>query len=480
MRSRLAYLAGAFLIAACLVARDRPPEVPPPAPLKLPIPAVTQLPNGLRVVVVERRSLPILTLRLLVQSGAESDPPELPGTAQLTAQVLSQGTPRRSARAISDAVDFMGAQLSSAATWDQSYAELTVLSHQAEPAFELLAEIVRTPAFPAEEVERKQQQTISALELLRDDPSYMADTIFHVLVFQGTPYGHPLDGTVESVRRISRNALQDFHRRHYVPDNSVLAVVGDTNPREALALAEKFLGTWKGGTAPQAPRGAMGPGTSRGRLLVVDKPDAVQTEIRAGYAVAKRDSPEYPALTVANQVLGGPAVNRLYRELRSRQGLAYGALSELDFQRATGSWVAKTSTRTAQTVRSLRGVLEEMDRLRKDPVSTQELGMAKNYLVGHMALEFETSDDVAAQTLELIEHRLPLSYWNDIPGKVYAIEASDVSAVARRYLAHDRRTVVLVGDASRFSKELRKIGTFETIALKDLDLAAPALARPHP
>lgn len=476
--SRGAFLAGALLITACVLARDHPPEAPPPTPLKLLTPSVAELSNGLRVVVVERRALPILTLRLLVQAGAESDPPDLPGTAQLTAQVLSQGTSRRSALEISEAVDSMGAQLSTGAGWDQSYAEITALSHQSDQAFELLAEVSRNPAFPPEEVERKQQQTISALQLLRDDPAYMADTVFHVLVFQGTPYGHPLDGTVETVRKLSSRELEQFHRKYYQPGNCILAVVGDTNPDEAIALAKKFFANWKGAGVPKTAHVSTPVGAIRKRLVVVDKPDAVQTEIRAGFRVTQRDSDEYYALTVANQVLGGPAVNRLYRELRSRQGLAYGASSDIEFQQSAGSWMAKTSTRTSETVRSLRGVIDEIERLRKNHVSTQELGLAKNYLVGHMALEFETSDDVAAQTLELMEHRLPLSYWNDFPQKVYAIEAGDVSDVANKYLAEDRQTVVLVGNTGRFSKELQKLGPFETLSLQDLDLASPRLGRP--
>lgn len=458
--------------AALAISRERPPDVPPPKPPVLPAPFVRDLPNGLKLVVVERRSLPILTLQLVVQSGAEADPPDLPGTAQLTAELLAQGTPARDARAIAETVDSMGANLASGAGWGRTYVELTVLSHQADTAFGLLADIVRHPAFLPEEIDRKRQQTISALEILRDDPAYMADAIFKILVHRGTPYGHPLDGTAESVRRMTQRDLQEFHGRNYRPGNSILAVVGDTSTEDAVARAEKLFGGWKGSALTRSsPAPKTRPAMPR-RILIVDKPDATQTEIRVGNSAARRDSPDYYALTVANQVLGGPAANRLFRELRSRQGLAYGASSDLIFQQGVASWVAKTSTRTRETARSLQAVLEEIARLRTSPISHQELETAKSYLIGHMALEFETSDDVAAQTLELVEHRLPLHYWNEFPEKIYALQAPDVVKTARRYLQDDGQVIVLVGDARQFSKELREIGSHHIVPLEDLDLAA--------
>jgi len=476
----LVAIVAVILFSAVALARDNPPEAGPPKAFHPPTPSVAKLPNGLSVVVVERPGLPLLTLHLVVKSGAESDPPQLPGTAQLTAEVLTQGTSRRSARDISDAVDGMAAQLSSSGSWDLSNVELTVLSDRTDQALELLSDIVRNPAFPPEEIERKRQQTISALDLLRDDPAYMADALFNVLVFRGTPYGHPLDGTTQSIRRLARNDLRGFHARYYRPDNCILALVGDIRQDLALAQAQKFFGDWKGAAPPDAGPPAVSGSTFKHRIVVVDKPDAVQTEIRGGNPALRRDSPEYYALTVANQVLGGPAVNRLFRQLRSRRGLAYGASSELSLQQTAGSWMGKTSTRSTETLHSLHALLEEIERLRSDRVSSQELQMAKSYLVGHMALEFETSGDIAAQTLELMVHRLPLSAWNDYAEKVNLIDSSEVSVVSEKYLSGDSRIIVLVGDASRFSKELRKLGPFELIPLKDLDLSSPDLRKAGP
>ncbi len=305
-----------------VAARDRPPEVPPPKPIVLPVPQVRVLPNGLTLVVIERRSLPILTLRFVVKSGAETDPANLPGLAQMTGEVLSQGTARRDARQIAESVDAMGGSLETGAGWDDSFAELTVLSQYRDLAFDLVNDLVRHPAFAAEELERKQKQTISALEVLRDDPAFTADAILRVLIFSGTPYGHPTDGTEETVRRITTHDLEAFHSQHYAPANCILAVAGDITADAALQLVTKTFGDWNTAWRPalEAPTGHQS--LSRRRIVIVDKPDAVQTEIRVGHEAIERSNPDYVPLTIANQVLGGPAANRLFKTLRSRLGLA--------------------------------------------------------------------------------------------------------------------------------------------------------------
>jgi zinc protease len=458
-----------------LVARDFPPSVPPPKPFLLPVPQIHQLPNGLRVVVIERRSLPLVTLRLVVKSGPEADPPGLPGTAQLVAGLLSQGTARRSAQQIAETIDGVGGDIEASAEWDDSHATVTVLADNTELACDLLADMALHPAFAPAEIERQRKQTLSALDVLGDDPSYLADTVFDLLVFAGTPYGHPPDGTAESLRRISAQDLHAFHERYYRPSNSILAVVGDISSEQALVLARRYFGAWQDAPVPAPAQVAASPESRR--IVVIDKPDAVQTEIRVGNLGIPRASPDYYALTVADQILGGPATNRLFKALRTQKGLAYGASSELDCQGPLGSWVAKTSTRTAETVKSLELVLEQMRRLSDQTLSGSELRTAQSYLIGHMALDFETSDDLASEDLELLVHGLPLDYWNGFPSRIEALDADQVLAATRRHLDPERNIIVLVGNARGFSGELKKLGPAQVIPLENLDFSSPTLER---
>ena len=460
-----------LMISVGAAGREFPPPLPPPNPVALPTPAVQTLSNGLKVLVIERRSLPVVTLRLTVKSGAAADPAGLPGLAEMVAALLSQGSARRSVGQISETIDQMGATLENAAEWDDSSVSLTVLSNHTEPGFEILADMVLHPTFPAEEVDRRRKQTLSALEVLRDDPSSVADRVFDLLVFAGTPYGHPLDGTSDSLERMAPGDLKAFQKAHYRPGNSVLSVVGDVSQEEGLTLARKFFGDWAEGQGSDAPS-KIPARQEEGAVVIIDKPDAVQTEIRVGARGIPRASPDYEALTVVNQILGGPATNRLFKTLRSQQGLTYGASSALVCNRFSGSWVAKTSTRTLGTAKALEMILEQMKRLRERPISGAELSTAQSYLLGHMALEFETPESLAEHTVDLMVHGLPLDTWNRFGERIEQLRAEDVFAATRGALGARGNIIVLVGDASAFRPDLKKLGPLQIIPLSDLDFGA--------
>ncbi|HET7842147.1 MAG TPA: pitrilysin family protein, partial [Terriglobia bacterium] len=221
-----------------------PPSPAVPKPYVMPKPAVRVLPNGLTLVTIERHDLPLVTLRCVVKDGAEADPARAPGTAQLVSALLNQGTTSQSAFQIAEAIDSAGGSIDTGADWDTSYAELSVLSDHTETAFDLLADMIRRPAFNPAEVERKRTQTLSSLQVAYQDPGYVADTAFDNLTFAGTAYGHPQDGTTESVARLTVDDLRVFHDRNYRPENSILAAVGDISPDQAFALAQRFFGDW--------------------------------------------------------------------------------------------------------------------------------------------------------------------------------------------------------------------------------------------
>jgi len=482
--------------ATAVAARDYPPDVPQPKPVVVPTPAVKTLANGLEVAVIERHSLPVVTLRLVVKVGGEADPPQFPGTAELVAGLLDEGTTHRTAQQIAAAIDQVGGTMDTGADWDNSWGQVSVLTDHTELGFDLLSDIVIHPTFAPAEVARIRQQALSSLEVMHEDPSYLADAVFSRLEFAGTPYGHPVDGTLESVRRVTPPDLRQFHARTYFPANAILAVVGDIHADEAFREAEKFFGAWsntaqtsvtnssKPGSSshPDAAAGAQapGPGSNGREIVVIDKPDAVQTEIRVGNLGIARSSPDYYALTVANQILGGPATNRLFKALRSQRGLTYGASSDLISLRSTGTWRAKTSTRTSETVKSLDLVLDQMKRLRDHPIAGWELEATEGYLTGHMALEFETSSGIAEHVLDLMIHNLPLDYWNKFPEHLQALTTQEVWNATRQHLDPDRALVVLVGNLSGFDKDLKKLGDVRVIPASRVDLAFDNLEAPAP
>lgn len=464
--------------AGWIAARERslPPSAPQPTPVQLPAPATQTLSNGMQVVVIECHTLPLVTLRLVVKAGPEADPPQLSGLAEFTASLLSEGTRTRTALQIARQADDAGGILDTGADWDNSYATLSVLSNQIPSAFDLVADMAMHPSFSSDEVERIRRQTLSALKILQNDPGYLADTAFNNAVMRGTAYGHPEDGVVDSINRIQPQDLRRFHHRYYRAGNAVLAVVGDITAAQAFALAQQDFGGWKKGAKPAPAKKAAAVATGR-QLIVIDKPGTVQTEIRAGNRAIARNDTNYTALDVANQILGGPANNRLFSTLRTRHGLTYGASSTLMCYSTAGAWEAQTSTRTEETVRAVRMVLDQMKHLREHAISGLELQNARAYLIGHMALQFETSSQIANRVLNLMIHHLPLDYWNSFPQQIDSLTSNEVLRATGEYLDPENSVIVLVGDASAFGKDLAKLGPVELIPADQVDFAAAGLQR---
>jgi len=462
-------------------ARDWPSEGPPrPWParqVKFPPYEVRTLANGMQVVAVLHHEQPAVSVRLLVRAGAAQDPKGKGGVATLTAALLDQGTTTRSAFQIADQIDSIGGALGTGAGSDLSFVNAVVMKDSFGLAMDLLADVVRNPAFAEEEIDRQRQQAVSSLQVSRNDPDYVAGVVFDRLVYGFHPYGLPNSGTAESLSSITRADLQAFHSQYFVPNNMILAIVGDVTSDEAFGAAERVFGSWARREVPAVP--VIEPPAPTRRVVVIDKPDAVQTEIRVGHLGIPRKHPDYMAVDLAFKILGGEGANRLHRVLRSERGLTYGASADIQTLKQAGDFVAETDTRTETTGEALRLIVEEFACLRRDRVHERELGDAQAYLSGNFPLTIETPDAIATQVLNAVFYELPLE---DIPTfreRVQAVSPDDIQRVARQFVFPDRLAVVLVGNASGFVSQLKGLGfpEFEVIPIDEVDLMAASLRK---
>ncbi len=449
-----------------------PPAAPPPSAVSLPQPLLETLPNGLRVLLIERRSDPLVTLHAMVMAGSSEDPPGRAGTAQFVAGLLTQGTARQSALQLAQTIDAAGGSMQAGAGWDETMASVSVLADRQALAFRLLSDMLIHPAFAPSEMQRYRRQTISALRVLKEDPHYVAHTLVREALLAGTPYAHPPEGTEATLDAITREDLERFHAKYFRPANTALAVLGDVTPEECKALAEKYFGGWVGRemTAVKMPSNRQA--KPRHEVILINQPGAAETEIRVGFPGIPRSSPQYPILKVANEALGGPAGNRLFFELRTRRGLAYSASSRLRCYRWLGAWIAKTSTRSSEAARAVTEMMAQIQRLRSRPVSRPELHMAQNYLVGHLALQFEPLNGIAAHSLELILYNMPLDYWSTYASQIRSVRQREVRRAAARLLRPKDDVIVLVGNVAGDVQAMRRFGPVRMISLRRLDLGA--------
>jgi len=456
---------------------ERPPRPLPAREVKFPPFQVRTLANGLQVVTVAHHEQPAVTMRMLVRAGAAQDPDGKGGLAELAAKLLDQGTTSRGAEQIADQIDSIGGAMGTGSGTDLTFINAMVMKDSFALAMDLLSDVVRNPAFAPEEIERQREQAISSLRVSVEDPGYVASTVFDRLVYGFHPYGRPGSGTPVSLQRVTQNDLRAFHRQYFVPNNTILAIVGDIAADEAFSAVERVFGAWPRGDVPASKPTDPPPPTRR--LIVVDKPDAVQTEIRVGQLAIPRKHPDYLAFDIAVKILGGEGANRLHRVLRSERGLTYGAEADAQSFKQAGDFVAETSTRTETTAETLKLTVAEVARLQAQRVFERELADAQAFLTGSFPLTIETPNDIATSVINAVFYELPLDEVSTYRERVQAITPDDIQRVARDYVRPDRLSIVLVGNARAFLADLREVGftDVEVIPLGQLDLSAPTLRR---
>jgi len=456
---------------------ERPPRPLPERQVKFPPYEVRTLANGMQVVVVLHHEQPAVSMRLLVRAGSAQDPEGKTGISNLVSALLDQGTTTKTGEQIADQIDTIGGALGAGAGSDLTFVNAIAMTDSFGVVMDLLADVVRNPAFAPEEIERQKQQMVSSLQVNGEDPDYVASVLFDRLVYGFHPYGLPNAGTPETLSKITREDLQAFHARYFVPNNMILAIVGDVTSDMAFATAEKVFGSWPRVEVP--PTKTIDPPPPTRRIVVVDKPDAVQTEIRVGMLAIPRKHPDYLAWDLAVKILGGEGANRLHNVLRSERGLTYGASADTEARKQAGDFIAETDTRTETTGEVLRLMVDEFSRLARERPFERELAGAQAYLAGSFPLTIETPNDIATEVLNVLFYELPVDEIGTFPQRVQAVTPDDILRVARQYVRPDRLSIVLVGNARGFVSQLRALGftQYEVIPIHELDLMSASLRR---
>ena len=457
-----------------------PPPPAQPRAVSLPNPTEKTLSNGLRVIVIERHSAPLVAAQLIIKNGGEADPPELAGLGNMTANLLTKGTGKRNATQIAEAIEALGGSLESSARFDASLVGVNVMSSKIGPATEIFADVVRRPTFTEAEVERLRQQTLDDLIVELGEPGSIATYVASRIVFGDAPYGKPLFGTTESITRIDRNAIVKFHGTHYRPDNAILVLGGDIKSKDAFKLAEQYFGDWKNPLLPLPKVAAAKPlAIAVPRVIVVDKLDAGQAAVVAVRAGIARQDPDYFIGLVANSVLTGYS-GRLNQEIRIRRGLSYGAGSSLSARRDVGPFSASAQTKNPSATVVAELLIKEIQRLSTEPVPDIEMTPRKAVVIGNFARNLETAAGLVSQIGTLALYGISFDQINRYIGSVQAVTGGDVQRFAGQRLDARTTNLVIVGNAKEFLPELRKqYPQVEVIPVAELDLNT-ALLRKKP
>ncbi|MFQ6003467.1 MAG: M16 family metallopeptidase [Candidatus Zixiibacteriota bacterium] len=432
--------------------------------IKLPDIKKETLANGLKVIVIEHHELPVVAFRLVLKSGSAFDPPGKAGLANLTAGLLRKGTETKDATQIAEEIDFVGGSLGAGANWDATFASCRVLNKYFDAGLDLLADIILNPTFNEDEIERLRKQTIAGIMQDKDDPGSVAEENFRAFVFGEHPYGQPLEGTEHSVPSITRDDIVNFYKTYYVPNNAVLAVVGDIKTDDVLKKVKSKFGSWERKEFV-TPDLAQPPEIKGFQILLVDKPDLTQSYIKIGHLGIERKSPDYFPVRVMNYILGGGGyASRLVDEVRDKRGLTYDIRSIFDPYRLKGAFEVSTFTRIDSTLGAVQAILKQIERMRAEKVSEKELSETKSFYNGYFPLQFETPEQIATQILNVELYDLGEDYIKNFRKNISAVTTDDILRVAQKYLDPDNIKLVVVSKAEELKTELESLGEVEVIS----------------
>ena len=435
------------------------------------------LANGLRVIVIERPGLPLLSAQLLVRSGAESDPPHLAGLAHFTAGLLKRGTTTRDARKIAEDIEALGAKIETEGTWDTTSVKLTTLSANAEPALALAADLVRHPTFAKEEIERQRREALDELVLALQQPGAVARYSASRAALGASAYAHPENGTPASLPRLTRKEITALHDRAYRPANTILILAGNITAPDAFTIVEKIFGDWTAPAAPAAPAdGAISAPAPAARAILVDMPNAGQAAVYLAAPGITRGAEDWFAGKVTNTLLGGGYSSRLNVEVRLKRGLSYGASSRLSTWRNSGLFVAGAQTKNESATEVVKVMQTEVQRLGQEPAAADYLQGREAVLTGAFGRDLETNEGYVKWIGELALYGLPLDALDHFVEHVEQTTPADLQTFATKHLANDSISVIVAGQAKVVEKSLREVlPQLEVIPLSKLDLDTPAL-----
>ena len=433
-----------------------------------------RLRNGAGLIVSNLPGRPLVTVRVVLEGGATSEPPERGGVSILASQALTEGTERFTAVELVEAAERLGAEVSADAGWDSFGVVLTVPAHRLEQGLDLLVEVLTRPTFPEREVDRLREERLADLMQVRADPRRLAELSFGPAIYPpDSPFVRPAAGLEPTVGRLDQAAVAERYEEIRDPRLATVIVAGDLEGIDVLSTLDRLCADWSAptGAARQVAWPQLSDPIARTFIRLIDRPGSVQSELRIGHVGVPRRIPDFYPTIVMSAALGGLFRSRLQMKLREEKGYTYGASATFEFRRTAGPFAARSAVRTDATAPALVDAMAELRRIREEPLSAEELDTARDYLVGVFPLRFETPGAIAGALAGLVVQRLPDDELERYRPAVAAVTADEARAAAEAHIHPDRTAVVVVGDAARVEEELRATGIGEVEVVRD---AAPA------
>lgn len=446
------------------------PQPGPPREYHFPKFEQRSLDNGMRVIVAPVPKLPVVTVLAVINATATADPVGKEGVAEITAQAFRDGTAEIDGTSLTLELEKLGTSLEVGADWDSTVASLTVLRDKIDKAFALFSNVIISPAFRPEDIDRLRSERLAERVQILDEPRGLAEESFARFTYAGdSRYSEPMSGSSRSVSAITRDDVVGFHSANYSPDVTTLILVGDLTFEEGVELAEKAFGKWTGRRAPGVVA-LNRPARAERAAQIVSKADAAQSELRIGHAGVPRTHPDYFSIVVMNAVLGGLFSSRINLNLREAHGYTYGASSYFDWRRQAGPFVISTAVQSEVTGAAISETLKEIDHMRQEEIADEELSLATDYLEGVFPIRYETTGAIAAALANMVTFSLPQDYYDTYRSNIGAVTTRHVLEAAKAHVKPSELQIVVVGNTTILQPQIEAL---EVGPLNILDTPVP-------
>jgi zinc protease len=442
-----------------------PPVEQKIAPLDLPPTYHTTLANGLRITTIPQHEVPTVSFTLAIGNGALLDPIGKEGTASMTASLLDRGTDKHSGDEIAAELDFMATAISGYSDWYNSYVRFGCLTRYLEPTLALFSEVLLHPVFPQREFDSAITRGVSSMQQALDSPGRLVRKHFRSAVYKGSRYAIGAEGDLETLPAITREDVVAFHHEYYSPAVTELIIVGDVEHQEIVRLVEAYLGDWRGSATESTVATAL-PRSGEPGVIIINKPEATNANLRFGHLGVQRNHPDYYALQVMNSILGGGGFSsRLMQRIRTELGYTYGIYSGFRYQLDTGSFSVGAAVSASSLQDAISEALIIINTIREEPVGEKELRDARTFLAASYPLAFENPEYLARKILGAHVYGLPESDILNYSESILAVTKEDVLRVARRYITPGSFQFIICGNAAELQEQVEQFGTVTIVEI---------------
>ncbi|MBI5403723.1 MAG: insulinase family protein [Ignavibacteriae bacterium] len=445
--------------------RSKPPVVAKSKDVKFPAYFEAKLANGIKVFVIEDDKIPLVTAKFVMKTGTYDElafGEDKSGLASITSDLLVKGTEGMNAVKVAETVDYFGASLNSGCEYDATYLALTSLKKYFTDLFGLASRLLMNPSFLEEEIEREKQQITNSLLSYLDEGSFLSERAYKINVYKNSPYKLNIEGKISSVENIRQEYIKEFFGKYFNPQNLVIAIVGDIKKNEALALVNSKFGNWNPGkhSTGAAYTDILGEKT---KIIAVEKKGAVQSEILMGHLGVNRNTPDFIPVMVMNTLLGGFFTSRINKNLREVNGYTYGARSYFNFRKFSGDFCIETNVENSLTYNAVNEIIKELNILRNEKITADELDSVKNYLSGSFPLQLETPNAIANKILNLELYGIGKDFYESYITRINEVSIDDVKRVSQEYIHPDKLVISIAGNTGIIKSSMEQIAEVEVI-----------------